>query len=88
MKHDPMCPDNHQKNWSDCWTCRVINLARNDEREEAAKRVIKQGVSIVAGRPAAREAVDALTHDAPCDCGTCRAIAADRLTRGKEGNRG
>jgi len=21
--------------------------------------------------------------DAPCDCGTCRAIAADRLTRGK-----
>lgn len=48
MKHDLVCPDNHQKNWSDCWTCRVINLARNDEREEAARRVaaVEGGYSI------------------------------------------
>jgi len=27
--------------------------------------------------------MDIAAIDAPCDCGTCRAIAADRLTRGK-----
>lgn len=62
MTHDPLCPNERQKNWATCWTCWVISKICDDQFEYKGDIDTAYGQGWDEGLDAAREAVTALEN--------------------------